>query len=109
MAKIFKHCLQVFAVYEQPLGLLALGCAEGVTIAHIPDLVHPGAALCCSFLGKFKMFQIMGELIQLGDQELGNAGAFVRRQITAGQMADKVIHVGLGDKSVHWIPNPSPP
>jgi hypothetical protein len=24
-------------------------------------------------------------------------------------MADKVIHVGLGDKSVHWIPNPSPP
>ncbi|RXH23058.1 hypothetical protein XH99_16840 [Bradyrhizobium nanningense] len=67
MTKIFKHRPQVFAAYKQLLRLFAVRCAEGVPIPHIPDMVHSFTALNRSFLDKFEMFEVMRELIQLGD------------------------------------------
>lgn len=59
MTKIFKHRLQVFAAYEQPLCLFAIRCAEQMTIAYIPGVVHPVTAFCYFFLYEFEMFQIV--------------------------------------------------
>lgn len=104
MTKIFKHRLQVFAAYEQPLCLFTLRCSDGMTIPYIPGVVHPVTAFCCFFLGKLEMFQIMRELIQLGDQQPGDIPSFISRQITAVQKADEVIHVGFIDELVHGVP-----
>lgn len=104
MTKIFKHRLQVFAAYEQPLCLFAIRCAEQMTIAYIPGVVHPVTAFCYFFLYEFEMFQIVRELVELGDQQLGDIRSFLSRQITAVQEANKVIYVSPDDKSVHWTP-----
>lgn len=52
MTKLLQHRLQVFAASEQSLRLFAFPRAEGMAIAHVPDVVHPVTARCGSFLGK---------------------------------------------------------
>jgi hypothetical protein len=79
MTKIFKHRLQVFEAYEQALCLFAIRRAEGMAIACTPGVVHPVTAFCYFFLNKFEMFPIIRELVELGDQQLGDSRSFVSR------------------------------
>jgi hypothetical protein len=104
MTKNFKHRYSLFAGYKPPLLLFCLRCAEGLTVPYVPDMVHSFTTFSRSSLDKFELFQIMRELIQLGDQQLDDARSFVSRQITGVQKADKVIYVGSSYKSVHWTP-----